>query len=40
VNWLAEAVGCVGFRGSLCGGGSAANLMGLAIGARGHASVQ
>jgi glutamate/tyrosine decarboxylase-like PLP-dependent enzyme len=31
VTWLAEAVGCGGFRGSLCGGGSAANLMGLAL---------
>ena len=31
VGWLAEAVGCDGFKGSLCGGGSAANLMGLAM---------
>jgi len=31
VGWLADAVGCAGFSGSLCGGGSAANLMGLAI---------
>lgn len=31
VGWLAEAVGCGGFAGSLCGGGSMANLMGLAI---------
>ena len=31
VGWLAEAVGCGGFQGSLCGGGSAANLMGLAM---------
>jgi glutamate/tyrosine decarboxylase-like PLP-dependent enzyme len=31
VGWLAEAVGCAGFGGSLCGGGSAANLMGLAM---------
>src|SRR5439155_24096437 len=31
VGWLADAVGCSGFRGSLCGGGSAANLMGLAM---------
>jgi glutamate/tyrosine decarboxylase-like PLP-dependent enzyme len=31
VGWLAEAVGCKGFGGSLCGGGSAANLMGLAM---------
>lgn len=31
VGWLAEAVGCAGFSGTLCGGGSTANLMGLAI---------
>ncbi len=31
VGWLADAVGCAGFQGSLCGGGSAANLMGLAM---------
>ena len=31
VGWLAEAIGCTGFTGSLCGGGSAANLMGLAM---------
>jgi len=31
VGWLAEAVGCAGFSGNLCGGGSAANLMGLAM---------
>jgi aromatic-L-amino-acid/L-tryptophan decarboxylase len=31
VRWLAEAIGCKRFRGSLCGGGSAANLMGLAM---------
>lgn len=31
VKWLAEAIGCEGFNGSLCGGGSAANLMGLAM---------
>ena len=31
VGWLAEAIGCEGFSGSLCGGGSAANLMGLAM---------
>lgn len=31
VGWLAEAIGCGGFSGSLCGGGSMANLMGLAI---------
>lgn len=31
VRWLAEAVGCHGFSGTLTGGGSAANLMGLAM---------
>ena len=31
VSWLAEAIGCSGFQGSLTGGGSAANLMGLAM---------
>lgn len=31
VRWLADAVGCAGFSGSLCGGGSAANLMALAM---------
>src|SRR6516225_236027 len=31
VGWLAEAIGCKGFRGSLTGGGSPANLMGLAM---------
>jgi aromatic-L-amino-acid decarboxylase len=31
VSWLAEAIGCAGFNGSLCGGGSSANLMGLAM---------
>lgn len=31
VRWLAEAVGCNGFLGTLTGGGSAANLMGLAM---------
>lgn len=30
-QWLAEAVGCLGFAGTLTGGGSAANLMGLAM---------
>ncbi len=30
VRWLAEAIGCAGFTGSLTGGGSPANLMGLA----------
>ena len=31
VRWLAEAIGCAEFTGSLCGGGSAANLMALAM---------
>lgn len=31
VGWLAEAVGCHGFSGTLTGGGSAANLMGLTM---------
>src|ERR1700674_1692199 len=31
VNWLAQAIGCAGFRGSLTGGGSSANLMALAM---------
>jgi glutamate/tyrosine decarboxylase-like PLP-dependent enzyme len=31
VRWLAEAIGCKGFTGSLVGGGSSANLMGLAM---------
>jgi aromatic-L-amino-acid/L-tryptophan decarboxylase len=31
VAWLADAVGCAGYKGSLCGGGSAANLMALAM---------
>jgi aromatic-L-amino-acid decarboxylase len=31
VGWLAEAIGCKGWKGSLTGGGSAANLMGLAM---------
>ena len=31
VRWLAEAVGCKGFFGTLTGGGSPANLMGLAM---------
>ena len=31
VGWLAEAIGCAGFRGSLTGGGSSANLMALAM---------
>jgi aromatic-L-amino-acid/L-tryptophan decarboxylase len=31
VGWLAEAIGCSGFCGHLTGGGSSANLMGLAM---------
>ena len=31
IGWLATAVGCSGFSGSLCGGASAANLMALAM---------
>jgi glutamate/tyrosine decarboxylase-like PLP-dependent enzyme len=31
VRTLADAIGCKGFSGSLCGGGSSANLMGLAM---------
>jgi len=31
VGWLAEAIGCKGFSGSLTGGGSPANLMALAM---------
>src|ERR1022692_3927518 len=31
VRWLAQAVGCGGFLGTLTGGGSAANLMGLTM---------
>ena len=31
VGWLAEAIGCPEFRGHLTGGGSSANLMGLAM---------
>jgi aromatic-L-amino-acid decarboxylase len=31
VRWLAEAIGCAGFQGSLTGGGSSANLMALAM---------
>jgi aromatic-L-amino-acid/L-tryptophan decarboxylase len=36
VGWLAEAIGCEGFRGSLTGGGSPANLMGLAMAREAH----
>jgi glutamate/tyrosine decarboxylase-like PLP-dependent enzyme len=31
VGWLAEVIGCSGFHGHLTGGGSSANLMGLAM---------
>ena len=31
VRWLAQAIGCAGFGGHLTGGGSSANLMGLAM---------
>lgn len=31
IDWIATAIGCNGFRGSLTGGGSPANLMGLAM---------
>jgi len=31
VSWLAESLGCKGFSGSFCGGGSSANLMALAM---------
>jgi len=31
VSWLAQAIGCADLRGSLTGGGSSANLMGLAM---------
>ena len=31
VRWIAEALGCGGMSGSLCGGGSSANLMALAM---------
>ena len=31
IRWLADAVGCAGHKGSLCGGGSMANLMALAM---------
>lgn len=30
-RWLADAVGCEGFAGSICGGGSSANLMALTM---------
>jgi len=31
VSWIANAIGCAGSRGTLCGGGSSANLMALAM---------
>jgi len=31
LQWMAQALGCEGLSGSLCGGGSAANLMALAM---------
>lgn len=31
IGWLADAIGCTGFAGSLCAGGSIANLMALAM---------
>ena len=31
IGWLGEALGCAAFSGSLCGGGSSANLMALAM---------
>src|SRR5207248_4830957 len=31
IRWLARAIGCAGFTGSLTGGGSSANLMALAM---------
>lgn len=39
VGWLAEAIGCRGFSGSLTGGGSSANLMGLAMAREAKAPV-
>ena len=38
VGWLAQAVGCGGFTGSLTSGGSSANLMGLAMAREAKAS--
>jgi len=38
VGWLAQAIGCPGFRGHLTGGGSSANLMGLAMAREDKAS--
>jgi glutamate/tyrosine decarboxylase-like PLP-dependent enzyme len=36
VGWLAQAIGCDGFTGSLTGGGSVANLMALAMAREAH----
>jgi len=38
VGWLAQAIACPGFRGHLTGGGSSANLMGLAMAREDKAS--
>lgn len=38
VGWLSQAIGCPGFRGHLTGGGSSANLMGLAMARETHAA--
>ena len=38
VGWLAEALGCPGFAGTLTSGGSLANLMGLAMAREAHAA--
>lgn len=38
VGWLAQAIGCPDFRGHLTGGGSSANLMGLAMAREARAS--
>ena len=37
VRWLAEAIGCEGFGGSLTSGGSLSNLMALALAREAHA---
>ncbi|HEX4826245.1 MAG TPA: aminotransferase class I/II-fold pyridoxal phosphate-dependent enzyme [Candidatus Polarisedimenticolaceae bacterium] len=39
VRWLAEAIGCPGFTGSLTGGGSMANLMALAMARDGQGTI-
>lgn len=36
VRWIADALGCDGMTGSLCGGGSSANLMALAMAREAH----